>query len=215
MEELQPLAPINFFQLVIDCRHIPEEHRFPYFNRRNYKKYLLPVTTNLCHEVPIAEVAMGWSDEGIECYCIVKKALGDAFYPNVIRGDSLELFIDTRDVKTSGYNTRFCHHFFFFPYAVDGVQTGELTHFRTDDAHEWCAAGALSVKSELEGSGYILNGFIPKECLVGFDPQQFNRLGFSYRINRGGLSPQHLTALSEEFTLEQQPSLWSQMRLLP
>ena len=56
--------------------------------------------------------------------------------------------------------------------------------------------------------------FIPAECLHGYDPEQFDRLGFSYRINRYALPPQHFSVVTKEYQIEQQPSLWSHMRLV-
>ncbi len=53
--------------------------------------------------------------------------MNNPFFPNVNQGDSFELFIDTRDVKTSGYNTRFFVIIFsFFPKVSKGSKQGKL-----------------------------------------------------------------------------------------
>ncbi|MCE5316361.1 MAG: hypothetical protein LLG04_03235 [Parachlamydia sp.] len=212
MEEFAGLAPINFFQLEIECPKV--ESGFPKINAKNKGRYILPNTSELCAEWPFAEVAMGWNGEGLELFIAIDQAVHRVSYPNVTQGDSVELFFDTRDVKTSGFNTRFCHHFFFLPEAVEGNQAGEITRFRGEETHELCDPKELSIKASLKSAGYTLQIFIPRSCLYGYDPEQFQRLGFSYRINRSSGPSQHFSVISDEYTIEQQPSLWSSVRLV-
>jgi hypothetical protein len=122
--------------------------------------------------------------------------------------------IDTRDVKTAGFNTRFCHHFFFLSEPVEGLVAGEITRFRTEDTHELCDPQDLKVISSRKKNSYTMNLFIPGSCLYGYDPDQFNRLGFTYRLNRAHGFPQHFSVVSEDYQIEQQPSLWSSLRLI-
>lgn len=214
MEELSPITPVNFFQLAVKCRYMEIGGEFPRLSGKNSKAHLLPTTSALCHEENFADLSMGWNEEGFEFLIQVNKDVEDARFPDITTGDSAEFFIDTRDVKTSGYNTRFCHHFFFLPEAVDGRQAGEITHFRTEDAHPLCDSSLLQVKSVLKKGSYQLHCHIPKNCLVGYDPKQFERIGFSYRINRPYWESQHFSVVTADYRLEQQPSLWSSMRLI-
>jgi hypothetical protein len=69
------------------------------------------------------------------------------------------------------------------------------------------------VKSLVQASGYILNIFIPSHCLYGYDPDQFKRLGFAYRINQADGFSQHYSVVTEDFPIEQQPSLWGSLIL--
>lgn len=213
-DELSPITPVNFFQISTECHYLNN------FSLKNFPllksakgKFLLPDTSALCSEKAFADVAMGWHEEGIEFFASVRVPFKRARYPEVDKGDSFEIFIDTRDIKTSGFNTRFCHHFFFLAEAIEGHQSGEITKFRTEDTHLLCDPDDLKVKAQLTGNGYILNIFIPNHCLYGYDPAQFNRLGFSYRINRAEGFPQHFSVVTEDYQIEQQPSLWSTLRL--
>jgi len=176
-------------------------------------KHRLPTTGDMCGEELFAEVSAGWDAGGIVLQVVVNSPCLQTVYPKVSRGDAIELFFDTRNVKTSGFNTRFCHHFFFLPKPVDGVSAGEITVFRSDDAHELCDEKKLSVKSFLKKSSYTMDIAIPASCLVGYDPTQFQQLGFSYRISRAYGAPQHFSASSEEYDIGQQPSLWASMTL--
>lgn len=211
--DLTPLTPVNCFEFQFRCPYIGLTETFPRLSRKNRGIYLLPDLSPLCHEEPFAEGAMGWNEEGLELLFKVDHHCEKCCYPEVTRGDSLELFIDTRDVKTSGYNTRYCHHFFFLPEAVEGHQKGEITHFRTEDRHDLCDPLLLGLTVETIGTEYDLHVWIPKECLVGYDPEQFNRIGFAYRVSRYGGAAQHFCVLSEDYKLEEQPSLWSHCRL--
>lgn len=214
-EEFIPLTPVNFFQISADCPYLSrsKDQKFPNITKVQAQKMLLPDTSELCSEESFAEVSLGWNEEGLEFFIRVNRPFKRAFYPEVERGDSVELFIDTRDVKTSGFNTRFCHHFFFLAEGVEGHFAGEITKFRTEDVHPLCDSSELKVKSLVQSSGYVLNIFIPSHCLNGYDPEQFNRLGFSYRINQADGFPQHFTVVSEDFPIEQQPSLWGSLKL--
>lgn len=216
-DELIPITPVNFFQISAECHQLPIQKgsSFPRLTKQNYRKYLLPDTSSLCAEEPFASVAIGWQPEGVELYVLVDHPFRKAVHPDVERGDSVEVFIDTRDVKTAGFNTRFCHHFFFLAEGVEGHFAGEITHFRTEDVHPLCDPNDLKVKTINQKGGYALHIFIPSHCLHGYDPEQFNRLGFSYRINRAEGFPQHFSVVTEDYQIDQQPSLWGSLKLIP
>lgn len=204
-----PISPLALFHVQASCLHVdPKDAK-----AINKKEYLLPSLDKLTQETNFAKVHMGWNHTGLMFYCEIDSPFQDVSYPDIANGDSVELFIDTRDVKTSGFLTKFCHHFFFLPKAVDSHQAGEITRFRTEDFHELCDPNELHVAAEFKKSGYNLNIFIPSQCLNGYDPDQFDRVGFTYRVNRLGKPSQHFSVLSSEFKMEQQPSLWSSINL--
>lgn len=212
MDDFVPITPINFFQISFDCYKIPVG--FPKFTAANFKKYEVPDTASLCAEPSFAKVAMGWNVEGLEFFIQVNQPAKRSNYPAITKGDGVELLIDTRDVKTAGFNTRFCHHFFFLPEAVDGHVAEEITKFRTEDIHDLCNAKDLKLKTQIKHNSYILQIFIPTQCLYGYDPEQFDRLGFTYRINRPDGPSQHLSVVTDDYQIDQQPSLWSSVKLV-
>jgi hypothetical protein len=208
------LAPINFLQVRTRCPRLPTSESFPSLETvRKIDPYLLPDLTDYCGDESFASLAMGWSPEGLEFQVAVQSPIEKVYFPEVEKGDSIELFIDTRDVKTAGTNNRFCHHFFFLPEAIDGRQAGEMTKFRTEDKHDWCDPNELQIKVKKNAKGYIAKIFIPAQCLHGYDPEQCSSIGFTYRINRYGELPQHYSVDSEDYSLEQQPALWSSITL--
>jgi|688.fasta_scaffold20110_7 hypothetical protein len=211
MEEFVPLTPINFFQIHVDCF---QSGIFPSLQGSVLRKHLLPDLSSLCSDYPFAKVALGWNRQGIEAHVQVSQPYQRSSFPDLTRGDSVELFFDTRDVKTAVFNTKFCHHFYFLPEAIEGNIAGEMTRFRTEDRHELCDSRELIVKSSLKSSSYSMQIFIPSNCLYGYEPDQFDRLGFAYRINRPQSAPQHFTVVSQEYQIDQQPSLWGSLKLV-
>lgn len=203
------LHPIQFFALSCDCYYLPKKEvdlsRSP---------HVLPSTEDLTCEEQFAKIAIGWNEEGVAVQVMVNQPARGSSYPDLEKGDSVELFFDTRDLKSAGFNTRFCHHFFFLPQPVEGVAKGEKTHFRTEDLHPLCDPERLSCQTQLKRNQYLMKIFIPSQCLYGYDPKQFDRLGFTYRLNRYQGEPQHFAVVSQDYQIDQQPSLWGSMKLV-
>lgn len=208
-EEPFALTPVNFFAIACDCHHLTKKDLIPPFSTHS-----LPSTSSLCHEYSFAEVAMGWHEEGLGFQINVDQAYTRSNFPDVERGDSIELMIDTRDLKSAGFNTRFCHHFYFLPKPVEENQYGEITRFRTEDSHPLCDSQLLRCEIRIGKDDYKMKIFIPSQCLYGYDPKQFDRLGFTYRINRASGKPQHFSVVSQEYQIDQQPSLWASIKLV-
>lgn len=202
-----PLSPLTFFGVKVSCPYLGKGKRFS-------PDHELPTTTVLSGEEPFSDVSMGWNEEGLFFRVVVDEPVGRCQYPKVENGDSVEIFVDTRDVKTAGFPTKYCHHFFFLPEEVDGHRAGEITRFRTQDAHELCHPQDLIVKTQGTKHAYSLEIFIPAHCLVGYDPSQCDHIGFTYRINRAGGSPQHFSVTSAEFSIAEQPALWASVSLV-
>ncbi len=206
LEKIPPLLPVDFFSLSCDLKYTK--------NGSLNKPHLLADTSELLAEEHFATFFLGWNEEGLFAQLHVEQAFENCTFPQFREGDSLELFIDTRDLKTAGFLTRFCHHFIFLPKAVEEIQAQEMTHFRTEDSHPLCEAQLLKCHSEFHAKKYELNVFIPAECLHGYDPSSFDRIGFAYRINRAQGMPQHFSVSSDHFSIEKHPSLWASLKLV-
>ncbi len=206
LEEIPSLAAANFLQIVA------EVHRSD--APISYKKpYLLPDTSLLLEEEKFADLAMSYSQSGLHIRLKVNQAFQDVAFPDVHKGDSLELFFDTRDRKSAGTIHKFCHHFVFLPKEIGGIQACEMTKFRLEDAHPLCDFKLLQIEASFKSKEYELQIFIDKEALYGFDPEQFNRLGFTYRVNRKGAPSQHFNLGSQEYLIEKYPSVWASLKL--
>lgn len=202
------LAPINFFELKLKIPHCKAKV-LPSLDSKEGVPYKLPDLSFLTGEDSFALAGLAWNEEGIVMRFEVDKPFEMAIYPEIQEGDSVEVFIDTRDVKTSGFATRFCHHFFFTAEEVEGKLGAEISRFRTDDSHPLSDHNDLIIKPKLLKNAYTIDAFIPSVSLFGYEPADFERIGFTYRINRQGGPPQQFSVKSEEFRIEEQPSLWA------
>lgn len=210
LERLPALTPLDFFSVQGD---LPYSKSAP-STKLMRSRYLLPNTSEWLSEEHFAEVAAAWNESGLFIDVFVEKPFEEALYPRFDGGDAVELFFDTRDLKTAGFATRFTHQFLFLPQAVQGVKAQELTHFRTEDTHLHCDPADLQLSTEFTKKNYEMEIFIPAHCLQGYDPASFDRIGFTYRIHRYKGTPQHFSLSSQHFTLEQHPRLWASFKFI-
>lgn len=198
-EELPALSPVQFFALSWEC---------PYLKNGVFKANedsRLPEVSEFCCEEPFADLFMGWSEEKIAIEARVRDRTEE---------DSIEFFFDTRDLKTKSHISKFCHHFIFTPDQKDWVYGREATRFYSEDMHPLCDPEDLLVSVDSKANSYVLKIEIPSDCLFGYDPRHFPRIGFTYRINRAGGSAQHFAVSSDEFVIEQHPALWGTLKLI-
>lgn len=151
--------------------------------------------------------SMAWQTQGLSFRFEVETKQVRVSYPDIAAGDAIELFIDTRNVKASRTTHRFFHHFFFLPERIEGVQCGEKTNFRTQDAHPLANANDLVVQVERSDKGYIAFIEIPAECLHGYLPEIGERIGFSYRVHTSDKAAAVWSQSGQEKACEAHPHL--------
>jgi hypothetical protein len=210
LSHIEPLLPIDFFSLSVE---VPFSKSIP-ASKGAGRSFYLPDTSKLLAEEKFADAAMSWNQGGIIMRIEVKQEFNQCFFPDYEKGDCLELFFDTRDLKTAGFATRFCHHFVFLPQEVQGIKCKEVTHFRSEDSHPHCNPDDLEIDVRFEKSAYHMHLSIPSHCLHGYDPSSFDRMGFTYRINRSGAPSQHFALSSKDYNIEQNPGRWSSLKLI-
>ena len=192
------LQPSSFFSFIVDC--YPANFNFD----MPFDGHTISDLAPLNFEISFAKVAIGYSPEGL----VIKLAVKD------LALKSAELFIDTRDIKNSGFAHRFCHHFCVQVEENKVAVGSEVTHFRTDDKHE--PADDKHIRCQISGDEKltILAMLIEAQGLYGYDPATLDRLGFTYRLTTTTGEQQHFSVSSKEFTIEQQPSMWATLKLI-
>lgn len=210
VETLPSLSPAFFFN--VRCPLARSEDK----KGIERQKFKLPHYSWLMDEDPFADVYMSWNEQGIGFVFAIHKPFEESRYPQFEEGDSVEVFLDTRDTKEATYANRFCHHFVVLPAEVQGVRALEITRLRADDKRALCDPEDIAVETEFSKKSYTLRIGLPANCLYGFDPAVCPRLGFTYRINRAtgpnGRS-QHFSVSSRSCALAQFPALWATMDL--
>jgi len=205
-DDVPSLSPVQFFGITADCFFIRGALKAS-------KDNLLPSTSHLLGEETFADVYAGWNVDKFSVCIVVHAPFQKIGEPDFRTGDSVELFFDTRDLKSKGVVSRFCHHFVFFPALSQNFYGKEVTRFREGDMHRLCHPEDLQVTPRIEKNSYRLAIEIPARCLHGYDPLSFSRIGFTYRINRTGGTPQHFAVSSEEYAIEQHPATWGTLKL--
>lgn len=206
LTELPPLDPLDFFTLssaLYYADSLPKQKR----------SFRIGDTSFLTGEDPFASVHGCWNQGGL-CFEIdVDVPFQKALYPRFRDGDSIELFLDTRDRKSSGFPTRFSHHFLILPQAVDEISHREITRLHAEETRPLCDPSEIEVSRNFGRSDYSIRITIGRNALHGYDPATFSRLGFTYRINRFGGEPLHFAVSSEKTAVERLPSLWGTLQL--
>ena len=158
----------------------------------------MPDTTFLLHENLFADVSLCWDAKGVYAHVFFKKKCEAALYPEYQKGDSVEIFIDTRDLKKVHSLTEFCHHFVFLPHQEKKEVSGyEVTRFSRESAHALADPNLLKGQTTHKRFSYEMEITIPQKALFGYDPKNFPRLGFTYRVNRYALPAQHFSVSSK------------------
>ena len=199
-DDAPSISPSQFFAVSADCSLVRGKFK-------PSKDFLLPSNADLLDEDSFSEVYAGWTPSKLVFYFEVDAPFRSA------EGDRIEIFLDTRDMKTKSQISKFCHHFVFSPALNQNFYGREVTRFRSDDTHNLCHPEDLSVTPKIEKKGYSMRIEIPKDCLHGFDPLNFPRIGFTYLINRTEGKPQHFSVSSSEYSIEQSPSVWGTLNL--
>ncbi len=176
--------------------------------------YLIPSVATLLAEDPFYALGICWSLEGIKLFLRVDSKFGGSFFPDVEKGDGIEVFIDTRSNATSSVIHKYCHHFVFLPKEVDGVQAAEITRFKSDDRHDPAPFESFTVRSVLKGKCIDMEITIPEISLFGYNPDQVRKIGFACRVHRSSGSPGHFPLSEVDFKLKICPALWARMQLV-
>ena len=206
LDQISPILPIDFFTVTYGVQEGE-------WKKGCQKKHRLPDFSDFLYENSFVHVRMGWNQKGLMFTVEIEKPFEECFFPEFRKGDSVELWIDTRDLKSAGFVTRFCHHFVFLPKPIENIQTKEVTTFRTEDRHELADLSECFVHSEFFRKSYQMEIALPSECIYGYDPVSFDRLGFAYRINGVKKEPNHFTVSSEYLHVEQHPNRWASLQL--
>lgn len=208
LEEVAPLSPACFLHVGVE---IPKEEGF---KKNPYQKpYLLPSFSELLDQESFAQVAMCYSNKGVWIAVEVEKSFEEVFFPKVEQGDGIEIFIDTRDVKSVGSMHKFCHHFIFLPKPVTDFMACEVTRLRVEDSHPLADPSLLHVNATFSKNSYEMRIFIEADALYGFDPDQTHRIGFAYKIHRYKKSTQDFSLSSQDVQIEKYPQLWASITL--
>ncbi|OGN61429.1 MAG: hypothetical protein A3F40_01285 [Chlamydiae bacterium RIFCSPHIGHO2_12_FULL_27_8] len=193
---------LNFFDLSLDI------YKFESIAKLVSKKYLLPSFSNLLEEEEFAKVYIAYASDGIYLHFEINAPFTKGSMQETSKGDLIEIFIDSRALKTKGYLTKYSHHFVF---VADEEFGNEVTRFKFDDMHDICDRKFLKADSIIKPEKYMMTIKIDKDAIYGFNPKETKFLSFCYQINRYLLPNQTLNISSQEHKIEKSPHLWAKL----
>ena len=135
--------------------------------------------------------------------------------------DCVEFWFATRPVHEleSGYN-EYCHQFFFMPLdpASNGGTAGAVGQWhRSGDALKGNLAPHPDIRfsCRIMGDHYVVEMFIPKGSLNGFDPAEHSQLAFNVATRNYRKATSWYWSTSKELHTQNRPTTWGDIRLLP
>lgn len=179
------------------------------------RRFRMPDLMELEVREAFADVYAAWSERGLYLAVHVRKAAGanvDRRRP--LQGDGLQVWVDTRDVRSAHRASRYCHHFYFLPGTGRAKPRGGQTRIRRARAHsQLCDSSELPVACDASGTGYRLEVHLPSKTLTGFDPDENRLFGFTYLLQDRKQGRQWWTA-DEPLPVSYDPSLWGTIELV-
>ncbi len=206
----------SFFEFSFPCRKL-EDTTFMKGHLTGWpRENQLPDLAGLEGVDSYADVCLGWREDGLYLGVDVHGEAGLRVEPNrPLKGDGIQVWIDTRDVRDVHRASRFCHHFYFLPTGGrrKGPIAGQMRIRRARAQGKPCDPQAIPVVSRVRRTGYRLSAHLPSDILNGFDPDDNTRIGFTYRISDSRLGLQSWTA-EDPLPVAYDPSLWGTVDLV-
>lgn len=169
-------------------------------------------------QTPYAGLYMAWNDEGLYFGLHVKRKTRYRIDPSSpTRGDCLELWLDTRDVKDLNRASRHCHQFYFLPGGSGKDGKGPIgRQTAIDGAREQpppCPEESIQVGLRRLKRSYQMEIALPAAGLNGFQPREFARVGFTYLLHDTEFGVQSWSA-GREVPVTEDPSTWGSVELV-
>jgi hypothetical protein len=211
------IPPRSFFSYSVACPHLDKAPKINGNLRDWPASALLPDLLGIEGQHNFADVYLGWDASGLYCGVSVSNKTEYRIDPREYsKGDCLELWIDTRDLKDVHRANRYCHHFYFIPggSGKDGKKAiGRQANIdRAREQAPPCPEDFIQVGLRRLKRSYQLELKIPATGLNGFQPDEFSRLGFAYLLHDSQKGKQSWTAGSQ-LPVESDPSLWGTVEL--
>ncbi|MDR1492480.1 MAG: hypothetical protein LBT05_07150 [Planctomycetaceae bacterium] len=188
------------------------------------KSYRLPDVSTLedssAEKNGKVDFRMGWNPKGLAFSVRVegKKRRPWCRVSRPEDSDGIQICIDTRDVRNIHRASRFCHRLFILP-GGSGANQSQPTPLwlpinRAKAHPNPVPVERMQLGGQIADTMYRLDFAIPAGGLTGYEPLEYNRIGFHYAIidqeigNRAFL-------VGFPFPHSEDPSVWATLELLP
>jgi len=168
---------------------------------------------------PFAALWMAWSPGGLWFAAFVPRTRAPQVIPKrLAAGDCLELYIDTRDIRSAHRAGRYCHKFVVAP--VGGAGRGRHPIFEHQGIARALANPPTVLPEQIElaadvfSDGYTLEMRFPASALTGYDVEVNRRLGLAYVVHDIEREMQ-VWPHQNDLPVWIDPSLWAVIELMP
>jgi hypothetical protein len=180
-------------------------------------RHQLPLLGETEGRKEFAAIRLAWNERGlgVACEAAGKPATGDAPIAAAEPPYALHLWFDTRNTQNVHRATRFCHHFVVSPSGVDAALPPTIHQRPLARAREQSPVANMNearLAAEWSSGGYLLEAWLPRTILNGYDPEASPKLGFYYLLC-DRLRGEQFLSVGREFPFEYDPSLWSTLEL--
>ena len=174
---------------------------------------LLPDLFDLQDRARPAEVRIAWSPEGLWFALRVEDRKSRPKSSDT-KGDQIELYIDTRDVRTVHRPGRHCHRFRIMPRGPRRpAKIAQYAIPRPTASPPDADLGVVTLASVAEKSFYTVEGHLPASVLNGYDTEVTRRMGIAYHLTdteHGDFTWPHDPTLPTVLN----PSFWAVLELV-
>ena len=176
--------------------------------------FLLPDFGELDAEASFGRIWLAWNETGLFIACRVagRQVPFQCDPKEFHKGDNLRLCTDMRDTRDIKRASRYCQQFYFLP-AGGGKRREDpvagATRLQRASAHAPLPPpGAIRVAGERKENVYTIEGHVPAEVLVGFDPDEHRRIGIFTILEDVEFGQQPLT-VGDDLNWHIDPSTWA------
>ena len=208
----------SFFNFSFDCPHRSAPPKIDGNLRDWDDSFCIPDLMGVEGQSPYASLYMAWNDEGLYLGLHVKRKTRYRIDPrNPTRGDCLELWLDTRDVKDVHRATRYCHRFYFLPGGSGRDGKGPIgRQSAIEGAREQappCPEESILTGLRRLKRSYQMEIGLPAAGLNGYQPREFARLGFTYLLHDSEHGVQSWSA-GRDVPVTEDPGTWGSVELV-
>lgn len=177
-------------------------------------RYLLPHLAGMDGAPRFADVYAAWNEDWLAfAFAVRGKRRVRVNTRRFWEGDCVEVWIDTRDVRSSHKPSRHCHHFYFLPKGGGRSGNDPVGRQASSFPSPKCSAEDIEVASTIGRDGYIIEAVIYATGLFGYDVDECDRIGFNYNINDTELGSQYWL-WGKGFPIHADPSFWGTLELV-
>ena len=180
-------------------------------------RLLTPDLESRPSKTPVS-VSAAWNDRGIGLSIEITGKQHPAV-SNVDRPaetDGFQIWLQTRGTQNIHRASRYCHHFCLLPNGDgdDGLEpvVRQLPIARASEDAPRSTPDKFRIWSESRADGYLIEAWLPAECLNGIDPEESPQLGFYWLLRDSELGDHPMT-VGDAFPIASDPSLWQVLEL--